>query len=123
MNQVNYSGINLALLLNVRAAVQEKSGEYAEAIADFIQGRRILRELLNICHRALSNGPATESDRYWIFATMWEAAVGLQDGAEAAQWEREARGVCSPNWIESTQLRLDKWKTLLANSPLKHLQG
>lgn len=123
LNQVNYSGINLAILLNVRAALQEKAGEYAEAIADFIQARRVLRELLKICHRALSNGPATESDRYWIFATMWEAAVGLQDDAEAAQWEREARGVCSPNWIESTQLRLDKWRTFLANSPLKHLQG
>ncbi|MEN6374784.1 MAG: tetratricopeptide repeat-containing protein [Smithella sp.] len=123
LNQVNYSGINLALLLNVRSALNEKAGEYAEAIADFIQARRILRELLRICHKALEDGPASESERYWILATMWEAAAGLEDDVEAAQWEQEARKVCSLNWIESTQLRLDKWKELLVNSPLKHLQG
>ena len=123
LNQVNYSGINLALLLNVRAALKEKSGEYAEAIADFIQARRILRDLLRICRKALENGPTSESNRYWIFATLWEAAAGLKEEAEAAQWEQEARKVCSSDWIENTQLRLDKWKELLANSPLKHLQS
>jgi len=123
LNQVNYSGINLALLLNFRAALQEKAGDYAEAIADFIQARRILRELLLICRKALENGPVSESDRYWILATMWEASAGLEDAVGAAQWEQEARKVCSSNWIENTQLRLDKWKELLANSPLKHLQS
>ena len=122
LNQVNYSGINLALLLNVRSALKEKAGEYAEAIADFIQARRILRELLRICHQALEDGPASDSDRYWILATMWEAAAGLEDEVEAAQWELEARKVCSQSWMESTQLRLEKWKELLVNSPLKHLQ-
>ncbi|MEN6488412.1 MAG: tetratricopeptide repeat-containing protein [Smithella sp.] len=122
LNQVNYSGINLALLLNVRAALKEKAGEYAEAIADFIQARRILRELLRICRKALENGPVSESDRYWVLATMWEAAAGLEDYVEAAQWEQEARKVCSQSWIERTQLRLEKWKELLVNSPLKHLQ-
>ena len=123
LNQVNYSGINLALLLNFRAALKEKTGDYAEAIADFIQARRILRELLLICRKALENGPVSESDRYWILATMWEASAGLEDAVGAAQWEQEARKVCSSNWIENTQLRLDKWKELLANSPLKHLQS
>jgi len=124
LKQVHYSGINLALLLNVRAARKEKAGDYAEAIADFIQARRVRREVLRICRRALDDELKSESDRYWLLATMWEAAAGLEDDPETARWEQEATAVCPKSWmLKSTRSRLERLQELLAESPLKHLQS
>jgi len=123
LKQVTYSGINLAFLLNVRAALKEKAGDYAEAIADFIQARRARREVIRICRGALDEEQKSESDRYWLLATLWEAAFGLEDEGEAAEWERQARAVCAKDWmLGSTQSRLEKLKGLLQESPLKHLR-
>ena len=52
-----YNGINLALLLNVRAARSAES-QPSEAIADFITAQRIRRRVLALCqaqtgHRGL----------------------------------------------------------------------
>jgi tetratricopeptide (TPR) repeat protein len=124
LKQATYSGINLALLLNVRAALKEKAGDYAEAIADFIQARRIRQGMLQICRRALDDESKSESDRYWLLATMWESATGIEDDAEAARWEQEARAISPESWmLESTQSRLERLQELLAESPLKHLQS
>ena len=124
MKQVYYSGINLAYLLNVRAALKEKAGDYAEAIADFIQARRVRREVLRICRSALDDEPKSGSHRYWLLASMWEAAAGLENDAEAANWEQEARSVLTAGWmLKSTQSRLEKLRGLLSTSPLKHLQS
>jgi len=55
---------------------------------------------------------------------MWEAAAGLEDNAEAANWEQEARSVLTAGWmLKSTQSRLEKLRGLLSTSPLKHLQS
>jgi tetratricopeptide (TPR) repeat protein len=124
LKQVYYSGINLAYLLNVRAALKEKAGDYAEAIADFIQARRVRREVLRICRSALDDEPKSGSHRYWLLASMWEAAAGLENDAEAANWEQEARSVLTAGWmLKSTQSRLEKLRGLLSTSPLKHLQS
>ena len=45
LKQDYYNGINLAFLLNVRAALDEKSGDRAEAITDFITARRVRRQV------------------------------------------------------------------------------
>ena len=125
LKQVFYSGINLAYLLNVRAALKEKAGDYAEAIADFIQARRVRREVLRICRRALDDDePKSGSHRYWLLATMWEASAGLENDADAANWEQQARSVNAADWmLASTRSRLEKLKGLLSQSPLKHLQS
>jgi hypothetical protein len=49
-----YNGINLGFLLNQRAAAQP---DPAEAIADFVQARRVRREVLAICERWLETNP------------------------------------------------------------------
>lgn len=57
-----YNGINLAFLLNVRAAISEP----AEAIADFVQARRVRKALIPICAglltetRRLEGAPTSE---------------------------------------------------------------
>lgn len=123
LKQVYYSGINLALMLNVRASMEDKAGDHAEAIADFVEARRVRREVLRICEKALDDGRASDySDRYWLLAAMWEAAAGLEDDVEAARWEARARGDCTESWmLESTQSHLERLNALLADSPLKHI--
>jgi hypothetical protein len=87
-----YNGINFAFMLNVRAA---QATEPAEAIADFIQARRVRREVLTISDEWLAaNKPPTgdgateaavrqyEESKYWVLATMAEAHVGLGEEQE-----------------------------------------
>jgi hypothetical protein len=122
LKQDYYNGINLAFLLNVRAAQKQRAGDIAEAVADFVQARRVRREVLEICQKALDAGPRSKADKYWILATMWEASVGIEDEAAALQWGRQVAECEAAGWMrESTQTQLDKLKGLLVVSPLSHL--
>jgi hypothetical protein len=122
LKQDYYNGINLAFLLNVRAAQKEKAGDVAEAVADFVQARRVRREVLGICQKALDAGPRSEADKYWILSTMWEASVGIEDDAAASRWGRQVAECEAKGWMrESTETQLDKLRGLLAASPLSHL--
>ena len=132
-----YNGINLAYLLNVRAA---KRADPAESVADFVLARRIRREVIRICQRELAAlvEPPPEADkdvtnkyhetRYWILATLGEAHVGLASGPEedaAAQEKLEdAYREALAGWMrESTEAQIAKLKPLLADSPLKYVQA
>ncbi len=123
LKQDYYNGINFAFLLNVRAAVEEQTGNHAEAIADFITARRVRNDVLQICQNALESGVQSEADKYWILATMWEAAVGLENEAEVSKWERQAEVAATEDWmLGSTRTQLKKLQGLLAESPLRHLR-
>ena len=98
--------------------VHGRNRERAEAVADFIVARRVRRQVLQLCEEALKAQPKD----YWILATMWEAAVGLEDDAAAAKWEEQAKALATEGWmLESTRSQLDKLKGLLKSSPLKNL--
>ena len=123
LKQLYRGGIHLALLLNVRSSLEEKAGEYAEAVADFILARRVRREVLRICRKALDEESKADSDPYWMLAAMWEAAAGLEDDVETSKCEQKAKAACSEGWmLESTQSHIEKLKSLLLTSPLKHLR-
>jgi tetratricopeptide (TPR) repeat protein len=123
LKQDHYNGINLAYLLNVRADREERAGQIAEAIADFVQARRVRTDVIRYCEQALANSTKSEDDKYWIVATLWEAAVGLDNAAEIAKWQQEAELMNVPKWMrETTQNQLTALKGFLASSPLKHLQ-
>jgi tetratricopeptide (TPR) repeat protein len=116
LKQDYYNGINLAFLLNVRAAVHHASGDKAEAVADFVVARRVRREVIRYCERALAiaTDPAA---RYWVIATLWEAALGLGDPATAARWQKEAEVVAPAPWmLETTRGQLDRLSQLLVDS-------
>ena len=124
LKQDYYNGINLAFLLNVRAQVGEAAGENAEAVADFVSARRVRREVLRFCQESFDAGTKSGDEKYWVLATAWEAAVGLEDGTSADEWERRAKAVNPQSWmLESTASQLEKLKALLAASPLKHIQA
>jgi hypothetical protein len=127
LKQDYYTGINLAFLLNVRAAQNQVSGRVAEAIADFVIARRVRTEVIRYCGLAL-NAPDADKispvQAYWIQATLWEAAVGLEDAAGAAKWEEMARRTSPADWmIGSTTKQLEKLQAFLATSPLKSLSS
>ena len=112
-----WNGINLAFLYNVRAAAS--TGR--DAIADQVLADRTRRSVLAICEAALNNeaagGPLPE--RYWLFATMAEAWLGLGDKQKADAYLAKATAVVPKpgDWmLESTREQLDKLSKLLASS-------
>jgi tetratricopeptide (TPR) repeat protein len=115
-----YNGINLALLLNVRAASQI---EPAEAIADFVQAQRIRKEIIAICELLREDNNLLENDNYWMLAARAEAYLGIGDEVRGQQLLLEAYSVVPAQWMrESTQKQIAKLQPLLADSPLKHLR-
>lgn len=124
LKQDYYNGINFAYLLNVRAALEEQVGNTAEAVADFVQARRVRREVISLCNAALATNVKSADDKYWIAGTLWEAAVGLEDPAEIAKYESQAGIAAATGWmLETTRGQIAKLEKLLAVSPLKHLVG
>ena len=123
-----YNGINYAFLLNVRASI---SRNLAEAVADFVQARRIRREVIKICQQWLTaNDPPGsvaersakfQETRYWVLATLAEAYLGLEDSLGQKKLD-EAFAAAPQDWMKkSTQDQINKLQPLLASSPLKKL--
>jgi tetratricopeptide (TPR) repeat protein len=121
LKQDYYNGINFAFLLNVRAALHQEAGDpAAEAITDFVLARRVRQEVLRYGQQALAAGPIADDTKYWILATMWEAAAGLEDAVAAASFMNQCGAVPAANWMyEATRTQLEKLERLLATSPLK----
>jgi len=123
-----YNGINYAYLLNERAA--HPIG-FAEAVADFVQARRIRREVISICNQWLEDNPPPSpllpgskypEKRYWVLATLAEAQIGLEEEALGQQRLEEAFAAAPEGWMkESTEEQVTKLKALLTASPLKKL--
>ena len=130
MDNDYYNGINYAYLLNERAA--HPIG-FAEAVADFVQARRVRKEVISICNQWLESnarsaplppGSKYPEKRYWVLATLAEAEIGLEEEAMGQQRLEEAFAVAPEEWMkESTQEQVTKLKALLASSPLKQLSA
>ena len=121
-----YNGINYAFLLNVRAA---HPASLPEAIADYIQARRVRREVSEICDQWLKDNHAAtkkrstkfDESRYWVLATIAEAHIGLED-EEGDKLLEQALAAAPQKWMrQSTQEQIDKLTELLAASPLRKL--
>jgi hypothetical protein len=114
-----YNGINLAYLLNVRAADADAPGE---AVADFIEARRVRRDVLAICEEELRAGSPSNDERFWVLATRAEALLGVGDEEGAQRTLAEAYSASSAEWMtKSVEDQLDRLRALLADSPLKYV--
>ena len=124
-----YNGINLAFLLNVRAALVD--ADPAEAIADYVTAQRVRRKVAAVASSALDELPPPDSaetdveagkrqdERYWLLATLREAAVGLGDRAEAKRLRKEALATNPEAWmVESTDKQTAGLEELLASAPI-----
>jgi len=130
-----YNGINLAFLLNVRAAQPEE--HEGEAIADFVRARQVRRRVVSICEqqvegwaKAAEEAPTAkelakqQDERYWVLATLQEAAEGMEDAEGAAKWKSEAAKLEPDDWmVASTEKQLDRLRKLLAASPLDRVRA
>lgn len=112
-----YNGINLAYLLNARAAMS--AGD--DAIADRVTAERIRRQVISICLDILERPIPGEDERakaeteYWVRATLAEAYTGVGDET-AAQDEMERAETIPPpeEWmLKSTEGQIKKLKALL----------
>ena len=130
-----YNGINLAYLLNVRAAnsceladkaasPEEATRLRGDAIACFVRAEKVRTEVLEICERALQNERLSAADRYWVLATMAEAYVGIGDETRAQQKFSEAVAALPKSWMkESTDKQMEALRDLLKNSPLRFVRA
>ncbi|MDQ6813776.1 MAG: TRAFs-binding domain-containing protein [Bacteroidota bacterium] len=126
-----YNGINFAYLLNVRCAA---STDHAEAIADFVQARRVRMEVKTICEKWLNEQKepvdagqmnAYWKSRYWVQASLAEAYLGLGDEHKANALLTEAYSNTSKNdsWMQkTTSQQIAKLKPLLEKSPMAFVQ-
>jgi len=79
-----YNGINAAFLHTVMSTIED---DLIEAAANYGQGRRIRRKVLEICQE-LENSKEfnNREDKAWIYATMAEAHFGLDDYEEEKKY-------------------------------------
>jgi len=129
-----YNGINFAYLLNVRAA---EGADPAEAIADFVQARRVRKEVLAICEQWLEDNPIPDAriagpeavkqaqgTRYWVLATIGEAYLGLGEGARSQEQLAAAYAAAPAPWMaDSTRQQIANLELLLGKSPLKYIRA
>ena len=114
LKQDYYNGVNLAFLLNIRAALEHAEGDRADAIADFVLARRVRRDVTRYGQQALA-AAADPAARYWAAATLWETAVGLGDADGAARWQREAEALVPAAWmLDTTRKQIRRLSDLLA---------
>jgi Tetratricopeptide Repeats-Sensor len=115
LKQDHYNGINLAFLLNVRAKLHHEHGRSAEAIADFVIARRVRADVTRMCEKTLSLPTLTPDDRFWVVATLWEAAVGLGDAPTAEKWRLDLEGLPhAPGMIATAQSQIGRLQALIA---------
>jgi hypothetical protein len=119
-----YNGINMAFLLNERAALNAVENP-AEAIADFVIAQRIRRRVLVVCQTLLESTPAPKgTDAYWIKATMAEAYAGLGEQVRAQEMLESAKAQPGlANWMIQTGKQLAALETLIAQSPLSRISA
>jgi hypothetical protein len=119
LNDDYYDGINLAFLLNVRAARQQ--GE--DRIADRVQARRVRERLVRRLEPQIAEREGKERDEelreegYWMRATMAEAHAGLGNAASEKEWLDKARAFAPQPWMASTTTeQIEKLHRLLAKA-------
>jgi hypothetical protein len=113
-----YNGINLAFVLNVRAA---SATDPQEATADVVQARRVRRRVAEIARKMLAAGITDDDvklaaeETFWVQASLAEALLGSGQKEEAAKLREElAKTAPAPWMVETMNDQLGKLEGLLA---------
>jgi tetratricopeptide (TPR) repeat protein len=126
LRQSAENGLNYALVLNVRASVSDP----AEAIADFVQARRVRRRVVEIgTAQVAAESPlpspappdlALLGARYAVRAALAEGHAGLGERQQALSWRDQAFALgVSEQMKDATAQRLAVVESLTAESPLR----
>jgi tetratricopeptide (TPR) repeat protein len=117
----HYNGINLAFVMNLRAAI---AADPQEAIADVVQARRIRRRVTEITRKLLAGGIKDDEGKvdaqetFWVQASLAEALLGSGQKEEAAKLREELTKTAPAPWmVETMNDQLGKLEGLLAKVP------
>ena len=112
-----YNGINLAFLLDTRAAKEQGD----DRIADRVQARRVRERLVRRLEQQIAEREGKETTQelreegYWMRATMAEAHAGLGNAAGEKEWLDKAQAFAPEPWmVSTTQEQIGKLRRLLA---------
>lgn len=93
----HYNAGHLAWLLQVRAGRALRERQPDEALSDWVRAQRTWRDAQALAAPAAVRGDTTPSARWWVFVTLWHAAVALGDTAAERRWRRRIdSAVASP---------------------------
>ena len=54
------------------------------------------------------------TNRYWVIATLYEAAIGVGDEAAIVNWENKAKDMKVADWMQETRMnQAEKLKKLM----------
>ena len=98
-----YNGVNLAFMLDTRAAKEQGD----DRIADRVRAKRVHARL---SRRLEQQSPSerqgdnrgSREEGYWMRATMAEVHAGLGNAAGAQEWMAKARAFASEPWMVAT---------------------
>lgn len=114
----HYNGINLAFMLNVRAA---QASDAHEVTADVVQAQRVRRRVAEIARKMLASGIKNDEGKvdpdetFWVQASLAEALAGSGQQDEAAKLREELTKTAPASWmVDSMNEQLQKLETLLA---------
>ncbi|MBA3964634.1 MAG: DUF4071 domain-containing protein, partial [Nitrospirales bacterium] len=110
IKQDYYNGINLAFMLDTKAAASDPDLK-VELRA---MGRYLRRKVKDICDKAFVGAEMSTDEKYWIVATLYEACVGLGEADEASRWKVEVEKLSSMAWMcQSTEEQIKKLRALI----------
>jgi Tetratricopeptide Repeats-Sensor len=112
-----YNGINLAFLLDTRAAKEQGD----DRIADRVQARRVRERLARRLEQQIAeregkeNSEELRAEAYWMRATMAEAHAGLGNAVLEQDWLKKAGAFKPEPWmVTTTAEQIAKLRALLA---------
>lgn len=111
LKQDHYNGINLAFLLDVRSEVARQAGQRDGAITDATLAKRVRTKVIDYARNKLADMDAmisadtepTQAERYWVKASIWEAALGLGNDSMKDQVEQELTEMKMASWMHETR--------------------
>jgi hypothetical protein len=116
----HYNGINLAFMLNVRAA---STPDPRAASADVVQAERIRRRVATITRALLASGIKDDDGKtdphetFWVTASLLEALAGSGQMEEATRLREDLTRTAPEAWMVDTMTdQLQKLEGLLAKA-------
>jgi hypothetical protein len=115
LKQDHYSGINFAFLLDLRACEALRAGRRDDAVTDHTLARRMRSDVTALATAHLARLPDDLGDeRFWVLASLWEAALGSGDAAALQGWQQQLLAFRVADWMhESWQSQGAKLRALL----------
>jgi len=77
----------------------------------------VRRKVVDLCKNALASGDFNDEQKYWVMATLYEAAFGLGKTDQAEKWKTEAFNLPVSDWMfQSTEEQIGRLRELLAGN-------